>query len=72
MAQRWTASSAWEPALPLVFASDISASRDWRWVHIFFVLISSDDSVDGDGDGDDDGDDDGVYGDDGEEAVGPD
>ena len=50
MAQRWTASWAWEQALPLVFASDISASPGWRWVHIFFVLISSDDSVDDDDD----------------------
>ena len=61
MAQRWTASSAWEPALPLVFASDISASPAWRWVHLFFVLIRSDDSVDGDDDDgnvDDDDDDD--------------
>ena len=71
MAQRWTASSAWEPALPLVFASDISASRDWRWVHIFFVLISSDDSVDGDDDDDDDGVD-GDDDDDEEEAASPD
>ena len=67
MAQRWPASSAWVQALPLVFASDISASPAWRWVHLFFVLIRSDDSVDGDDDGGDDDDDD-----DGEEAAGPD
>ena len=71
MAQRWTASSAWEQALPLVFASDISASPGWRWVHIFFVLISSDDTVDGDDDDDDDGVD-GDDDDDEEEAESPD